>query len=208
MPTIQEQFGQAAINTFVDFCRADIRAVADLEAVEFAHVADPALRRYLAQTHYGARWLYKLGLSVLVQGDESIAHVRTQVIDYGSICEALLSDCILHGIRGNAMTGTKYLTKDGGPARAGNNIGWNAATAPAQITKRNFWWLIEVAGEEGILTPAQKGAVTKLRKLRNTVHITELATTQGHYYRTLAKLSLGTVQDVIAATRAYKVAHP
>jgi len=208
LPTIQEQFGQAAINAFVEFCRADIRSVVDLEANEFGHVADLALRRYLAQTFYGARWLYKLGLGVLVQGDEGIAHVRTQVIDYGSICEALLSDCVLHGIQRNAMTGNKYLTKDCRPVRGRNAIGWVPGTAHVEMKNRSFWWLIEVAGDEAVLTPAQKGAVTKLRKLRNTVHITELATTQAKYYRTLAKLALGTVHDTIAATRAYKLAHP
>lgn len=208
MATIQEQFGQASINAFVEFCRADIRSVAELEAVEFSHVADPALRGYVAQTFYGARWLYKLGLGMLVQGDEAIAHVRTQVIDYGSICEALLSDCLLHGIQHNAMTGTKHLTKDCRPINPRNVIGWVPATAQAKMKDRTFWWLIEVAGDEHVLTPAQKGAVTKLRKLRNTVHITELATTQAQYYRTLAKLSLRTVLDTNVATRAYKVAHP
>lgn len=208
MPTIQEQFGQAAIDAFVNFCRADIRPVADLEANEFSHVTDPALRQYLAQTFYGARWLYKLGLGVLVQGDEGIAHVRTQVIDYGSICEALLSDCLLHGIQRNAMIGSKYLTKDCRPVSGRNAIGWVPATAAAEMKDRSFWWLIEVAGEEAVLTSAQKGAVTRLRKLRNTVHITELATTQATYYRTLAKLALKTVHDTMAATRAYKIAHP
>ncbi len=208
LPTIQEQFGQAAIDAFVDFCRADIRPVPDLEANEFSHVSNPDLRRYLAQTFYGARWLYKLGLGVLVQGDEGIAHVRTQVIDYGSICEALLSDCVLHGIQRNAMNGNKYLTKDCRPVSGRNAIGWVPATAPAEMKNRSFWWLIEVAGEEAVLTPAQKGSVTKLRKLRNTVHITELATTQATYYRTLAKSALRTVHDTIAATRAYKLAHP
>lgn len=208
MPTIQEKFGQAAIDAFVEFCRADIRSVAELEADEFSHVTDQALRRYVAQTFYGARWLYKLGLGVLVQGDEAIAHVRTQVIDYGSICEALLSDCILHGIQHNAMMGTKYLTKDCRRVGSRNAIRWVPATAQTKMGNRTFWWLIEVAGDEGVFTPTQKGAVTKLRKLRNTVHITELATTQARYYRTLAKLSLKTVLDTNDAVRAYKVAHP
>lgn len=207
MSTIQEQFGQAAIDAFVKFCRADICAVADLETNEFLHVSDPALRRYLAQTFYGARWLYKLGLGVLVQGDEAIAHVRTQVIDYGSICEALLSDCILHGIQNNVMTGDKYLTKDCRPVGRWNVIGWTPATVQTEMKNRTFWWFIEVAGDEGILTPAQKGAVTKLRRLRNTVHITELATTRAKYYRTLAKIAHRTVHDTISATRNFKATH-
>jgi hypothetical protein len=68
------------------------------------------------------------------------------------------------------MTGNKYLTKDCRPVSGRNAIGWVAANAPAEMKKRSFRWLIEVAGEEAILTPPQKGAVTKLRKLRNTVH--------------------------------------
>ena len=208
LSNIQEQFGQAAIDAFVGFCRADIHSVADLEANDFSHIKDAALRKYVAQTFYGARWLYKLGLGVLVDGDEAIAHVRTQVIDYGSICEALLSDCILDGIQRNAMIGTKYLTTDCRQAGRRNSIGWIPATAQDEITKRSFWWHIEVAGDEQVLSSAQKGAVTKLRKLRNTVHITELATTQAQYYRTLAKTALKTVTQTNTAARAYKLALP
>lgn len=208
MATIQEKFGQAAIDSFINFCRADIRSTVQLERNEFAHVADVNLRRHLAQTMYGARWIYKLGLSVLAQDDEAIAHVRTQVIDYGSICETLLTDCILDGIQKNCLTGAKFQTHDCRPPSKRNRINWSPATAAREIKKRNFWWLIEVSGEETIVTPHLKGELTQLRQLRNTVHITELATVNQRYYRTLAKTALTTVTNTNEATRAYKLANP
>ncbi|MER8502273.1 hypothetical protein NKJ50_14800 [Mesorhizobium sp. M0115] len=68
------------------------------------------------------------------------------MIDCGSICEALLGDCILHGVIRND-----------------------------KMEKRTFQWRIEVAG--AIVTAPLKGSLTQLRNLRNTVHITKIATT-------------------------------
>lgn len=155
---------------------------------------------------YGARWLYKLGLGLLVDGDESIAHVRTQVIDYGSICEALLSDAILHGITRHVMNGTAYQTTN--CKQSGRAINWNAGVKANKIARRSFWWLIEVAADEAIVASHEKGLLTQLRNLRNTVHITELAASSQNYYRTLAKVSYNTVFRTITATKAFKQAHP
>lgn len=80
MTTIQHQFGQAAIDSIAAFCTADIKTVANYAAEEFSHVSNAQLRTALAKTMYGARWLYKLVLGLLVDGDKSIAHVRTQVL--------------------------------------------------------------------------------------------------------------------------------
>ena len=173
---------------------------------ELSHVTDNALRGALAKTMYGTRWLYKLGLSLLVDGDESIAHVRTQVIDYSSICEALLGDCILYGFNRNIFVGTAYQTVNN--LRAGARINWNTGNKAIKLKNRTFYWLIEVAGDEGIVTSHLKRSLTQLRHLRNTVHITNLAANNRSYYRTLAKLSFTTVYNMIAATKAWKQAHP
>ncbi|MCV9938264.1 hypothetical protein OIU35_18090 [Boseaceae bacterium BT-24-1] len=202
MTTFQHLFGQAAIDSIKTFSKADIKDVAALQADEFSHVSDAALRRSVAQTMYGSRWLYKLGLGLLVDGIESVAHVRTQVIDYGSICEALLGDCILHGINRNVMVGAGYRT-------SGNAaINWRNGPRAAKMDKRNFAWRIDVAAEEAIIDPQLRGHLTRLRNLRNTVHITKLATTRQQYYRVLAKSSYTTVHSTIAATKAYKAANP
>lgn len=86
---IQEQFGQAIIDAMASFAKKDIKDVAALEADEFSHVSDPAMRTALAETLYGTRWLYKLGLALLANNQEQFAHVRAQIIDYASVSEAL-----------------------------------------------------------------------------------------------------------------------
>lgn len=206
MSTIQHQFGQAAIDAVTEFCRADIKDVAALEADEFSHIRDVQLRRALARTFYGARWLYKVGLSLLIDGDEGTAHGRTQLIDYASVCEALLSDCILHGVTRGALIGQGYRTVDCKPP--GKVINWNKGSKADKMSKRQFFWLIEVAGEEHIVAPHTKGMLTTLRDLRNTVHITKLAATNTKYYRTLCKSALTTARQTIDATKAWKLAHP
>jgi hypothetical protein len=89
---IQELSGTTIIDAVRDFARADIFDVPQIERQFFSHVADAALRRTLVETLWGARWIYKLGLALLVQDEEQMAHVRCQVIDYRSVCEGLLHD--------------------------------------------------------------------------------------------------------------------
>ena len=91
---IQEQFGQEIILAMRNFAKADLNDVGAIEANQLSHVGDASLRRTLAETLYGTRWIYKLGLALLVRDEEQLAHVRCQVIDYGSICEGILSDMI------------------------------------------------------------------------------------------------------------------
>jgi len=201
---IQEQFGENVIGSFVNFCRADIAETSELQEGLFGHIEDADLRRYLAQTYYGARWLYKIGLGLLVDGDEAIAHVRTQVIDYGSICEAVLADSILFGKKNNLFKHKKHVTKDCGPASQKNMINWDKIIKSGSLQKMNFWWIIEVSEDEGIIDGKHKAVLNKLRALRNTVHVTELASRREAYFRTLAKNSFKTANETIDATKRYK----
>ncbi|MES0150641.1 hypothetical protein NKJ95_25945 [Mesorhizobium sp. M0012] len=97
------------------------------------------------------------------------------MIDCGSICEALLGDCILHGVIRND-----------------------------KMEKRTFQWRIEVAG--AIVTAPLKGSLTQLRNLRNTVHITKIATTSA--ITGLGNGLLHGVPETINSTKAWKAAHP
>jgi hypothetical protein len=89
------------------FARQDLGDPAEYEATYFQHVADSQLRTALAETMYGARSLYKLGLAFLVQDAEQLAHVRAQIFDYASICEGLLGEMIRHAITKNIVVGNK-----------------------------------------------------------------------------------------------------
>jgi hypothetical protein len=201
---IQEQFGQAMMTQVAIFAKTDIKSVAALAANEYSHIADADLRNALAQTHYGTRWLYKLGLALLVDGDESSAHVRTQIIDYGSVCESLLKDSVGHGIRGGHFTGIAHTTSQA--TRGGNSLNWN--NIDKTLKTRDYWWLIEVAQQERIVDAALAQELHRVRKMRNTVHLTYLAASNLRYVRSLAKRSLTTLSETIVATKAWKATHP
>jgi hypothetical protein len=195
---IQEQFGQTIIDAFAGFARADLENVAALEARLFHHVSNAPLKRRLAETLYGARWIYKLGLALLVANEEQMAHVRSQILDYGAVCEGLLHDMIDHALR-VGMTGTRYTYKNPrlltGPY----------PTTPTQITNQSFFWMIEVAKDEHIINHNLYLALDRLRLERNTVHV------HARGYRAFLNTSrwaFGLVERVARQTQGWKAANP
>lgn len=57
---------------------------------EFDFIEDIELRKRLAQEFYVARYIYKLGEALLVDGDRLHAHVKFQIVQYASIYEAII----------------------------------------------------------------------------------------------------------------------
>ena len=169
MSNIQELFGKAVIDSFRDFAKADLDDVDTLEADLFAHIGERTLRRNLAETLYGARWIYKLGLALLVRDEEQLAHVRTQIVDYSSVCEGVLSAMILHGLQKTHLQSQKYQYKD--IHRLRQPINWKVKNILNQISKQSFYWLIEVAIEENIVSADLGSRLHSMRKSRNTVHL-------------------------------------
>jgi hypothetical protein len=166
---IQENFGEAIIAAVIDFAKRDLSTVDQLTANEFAHVSDQGLRTTLAETFYGARWIYKLGLALLVRDVEQMAHVRTQVMDFGAVCEGLLSDSLLHALRTNRLCGQKYLYSDS--TNLTRPINWQVNNQLTQLSKQSFFWHIEVAHEENIINQGLFSRLHALRIERNTVHM-------------------------------------
>ncbi len=197
---VQENFGEAIISAVGGFARSDLRTVDDLKATEFAHVSDPNLQNTLAETFYGARWIYKLGLALLVKDAEQMAHVRTQVMDYGAVCEGLLSDAILHALQMNRMQGQRYLN-DGW----GHPINWQVQDLLAQISKQNFFWLINVAREARIIDQNLQASLHTMRKERNTVHMR--ARTHRAFLGT-SKALFDTVMETIQQTQTWRRQNP
>ena len=98
---IQEQFGQVIIDAVSQFAAIDLPTVASLESGAFSHVGDAQMRKRLCEVFYGARWIYKLGLALLVKNEQQTAHVRAQITDYGAVCEGVLVDMIDHSMNKN-----------------------------------------------------------------------------------------------------------
>lgn len=202
---IQEQFGEMLIGAFADFARADIKSVRDLEADEFSHVSDPDHRSNLARVHYGARWLYKLGLALLVQDEERAAHVRAQVVDYASIVEGLLSDAVAHAITAGYTVGDGYRYND--PDVQNHPINWNVKDVDAQLGKRSFWWLIRISQDFGIVQGELPKQLQYLRQDRNDVHLRQNAVGAAAYLGQ-SRRAFELMCRVITSTKAWKKTHP
>lgn len=202
---IQEQFGQTIIDAVDTFARKDIPTVDDFTNTTFAHIHSPAFRRKIAETFYGARWIYKLGLALLVKDVERSAHIRAQILDYGAVCEGVLSDALMYAIAGGHMNGNQYMYSVIGSTRHNHRINWNVQNKLRSLQERTFQWLIVVAQEEGIIDAALAGDLDKLRDARNGIHLGK--STPKAYLETSQKY-YKVVLDSCSATRLWKAAHP
>ena len=202
---IQARFGQQVIDAFTQFAREDLKTPAEYANDEFAHVADPGLRRNMSEVFYGVRWIYKVGLALLTKDVERAAHVRAQIVDYASIAEGLLSYCIGHAIRGGHVVGTSYEWRD--PDRQNNRIKWNLTNPEAALQKQSFWWLIRIAGDFKIIQPALQKELGRLRVQRNSVHVRHRATVGKTAYLNQSKRAFDTVVKVIQQTKRWRQQH-
>ena len=203
---IQEQFGQRVIDAFADFARSDLKTPTELANDEFSHVTDATLRRRLSEVFYGVRWIYKLGLALLTEDTERAAHVRAQIVDYASVAEGLLADCLAHAIRHGHTTGVAYTYKD--PDHQTRPIAWNPANPEPMLRRQSFWWFIRIAREFGIIREAQAGDLHWLRKQRNAVHLQERSALGRTAFLNQSRKAFTIATQTIRQTKAWKAAHP
>ncbi len=203
---IQEQLGQELIDSLARFAKRDIKSAAELEANDFAHVTDTNLRKALAETLYGTRWLYKIGLAVLADNEEQFAHVRSQLIDYASICESLLADMIVYAHKKGKLSGTQHKFRD---KRLTRPLTWDK-TDPLNKTVhfQNFEWRIIVAQESSIIPAKLATKLHGIRTQRNTVHLTLKVMMGVTYYSGIAKRANSAMLDLIKKTRQWKARNP
>jgi hypothetical protein len=206
---VPEQFGNAMIKAVREFAHNEIPDTVDLDENWFEHVKNVDTRNAICETYYGARWLYRIGLALLVSDIERFAHVRAQIIDYGSICEALLAEMIVHGLTIGIMTGTQYQYISATHIQK-NKITFH--TYRGGVAKQTFWWCIAVAKEESIIDEYLEKELIKLRDMRNTVHLTEKIKAQKINKRdyTLGEsaVALKTLEKTIYQTKSWFAKHP
>lgn len=203
---IQEQFGQQVIDAFAQFARSDLKSPDELENDEFSHVSDATLRRRLAEVFYGVRWIYKLGLALLTRDAERAAHIRAQIVDYASVSEGLLADCIAHAIRNGHTAGTGYMFRD--PDRQQLPIRWNTANPEPMLRRQSFWWMIRIAREFGIINADLEAELDWLRTQRNTVHLQERSAVGKIAFLNQSKRAFSAVTRAIRQTKTWKTARP
>jgi hypothetical protein len=199
---IQEHFGDTIICAIRQFASADVETVPQLEAQLLRHIEDANDRRVLAETRYGARWVYKLGLALLVRNEEQLAHVRAQVIDYAAVSEGLLRSMIEHALSRDIMRGQKH--KYSNISKSKCPIDWSNGISRG-LKGRNFFWYIGVSEEEGVIDSPLAKRLHDLRLERNTVHL------KSRTYKAFigtSKSAYGVLLDTVSQTQAWKHANP
>ena len=131
--------------------------------------------------------------------------MRAQVIDYSSICEALLADLIVQAYRKNKLAGAQQGYFD---VRQKRVMNWNAADPFLSVHSTTFEWRILVASESGIIDAALAAKLNTIRTRRNTVHLTLKVMTGVSYYAGLAKRTHESMHELIRQTAAWVVANP
>lgn len=201
---VQEQLGQAIVEAVTTFALKDVATPDELQTGIFKHIRDPQLRKCLAETLFGARWLYKLGLVTLVRNEQRAAHVRAQVVDYTAICEGILADSVCHGVYRKHFHGTWWKTDHQKP------LNWPSDTAGVrrEVRRRSLAWLVWVASEEGIVSTDLADDLTWLRKRRNAVHLAEMAAMQDKSYLSTSKKAYEVMHATAEATAHWKSMNP
>lgn len=204
--TIQQNFGQAVIDTLTTFARNGIPIPNQLDTTWFDHIQEKSIRDALSETLYGARWIYKIGLALQVNNNELYAHVRSQVIDYISISETLLAEMIIHAINKNHLKGSQWEFSDiPRPGKVSvRKIAWSRFKSRRHaIARQSFKWYIVVSKEEGIIDSTLAGTLEKMRGHRNSVHITEKAMNSSVYTLGNSAESFKVMQETINQTKKW-----
>lgn len=204
--TMQQQVGDALIESLKDRAREGLRSSSQLEEEEFAHIDNLRHRQDLARVYYGASWQYRLGLLLMATEEERATHVRAQIIDYASVVEGLLSDAVAHAIRHGFAVGDSWLFCD--PSAHKKRINWKVQSIDNQVGRQSFCWLVDVSAQFGIVSLGLVPRLHDMRRERNTVHLRQHSAIGKIAYTNQSKKAFETATECIAATKAWKNARP
>lgn len=168
---VKQAVGEHVIEALVMYVRLEIPMPSTLSKDWFFFVTDEKLRMTLSETLYGAMWVYRVGKVFATNREELQAHLRTQLINYGAICEAVLEYAVLQGAKQKALKGKKWGFRD---EKMTQKLKWGSP--PANLPKgTNFAWTIRIAIDEGVIQQDIETELTKLRELRNSIHLSKKA---------------------------------
>lgn len=194
--TIQEQLGDRFIAAFREVASHEIYDV-PYWCAELDHLALGDLKQTIAETIYGARWLYKLGLVFLTRDDEQNAHVRAQISEYSAATEAILTDMIVYAHDNSLLTGAQYNNDF-----KGNPVLWSHHSGKyTVIGKLGFAWITKVAHEEGIINSYLSTELNWLRNRRNEIH---LVSRSRYAFTPTSKRAYNALRNTINVTKAWK----
>ena len=185
---------------------------------QFSFVQDEKVREHLADEFYQTRFAYTLMQTLSLPMAKNKGIVKFQIIQYASICEALLNYTLETYFKDefeNRYAATTYVDF---PSALSTNTKITFESKPlylckAKTEKAKITWTAnpikaEFALEKGVLSQDTKDKYCALYDLRNNAHILKAATSD--YYPKLKEARAGyeLVFQFIAEIRAYFGANP
>lgn len=185
---------------------------------QFSFVQDDKVREHLADEFYQTRFAYTLMQTLSLPMAKNKGIVKFQIIQYASICEALLNYTLETYFKDEFESRYAATTYVDFPSALSTNTkitfeGKSLYLCKAKTEKAKITWTANptkaaFALEKGILSPDTKDKYCALYDLRNNAHILKAATTD--YYPKLKEASAGyeLVFQFIAEIQAYFEANP
>lgn len=126
----------------------ELDTICEIENKFFKFIKNNKMRHNLAAAFLGARYIFLLGKELKVRDELSRVMLRIQLLEYASICEAILNAIHWDWEKHNAQIGSNTQSK-----------------------KKSFYCLIEWAAQNNVITEKTKRKLHDLRSERNQVHI-------------------------------------
>lgn len=197
--TINEEIGGLILSLLTTYAKEGIASPEKLSIEVFGFIKDEKLQNNLAETLYGATWVYSIGKLLAKDKHELQSHLRTQIINYGAVCEAVLEYVILEGAKAKVLQGERWQYQD---EKMKQKLKWGSP--PANLPKgTNFSWCIAVAKDESIFDEEISKLAHKLRDSRNSIHLNKKALENIEYEPTQSKEAYQTLITVIEKSQLW-----
>lgn len=184
----------------------------------FSFLNDPTLEAHLGDAFYQARFMYKLMSALRLPFAKHKGIVKFQIVQYASICEAILDTAITTYFKSdaeqafavfeykkytNAVSKTTKITHDGVELSLCKLETKKGVLKRTRIDKKT-----EFAVSKGLFSQTIKDAVDSLYDLRNNIHILKAADSQYTPRLKEAKNAFILMQDFVAEVKAFYLSHP
>ncbi len=184
----------------------------------FSFLNNPALETHLGDAFYQARFMYKLMSALRLPLAKQKGIVKFQIVQYASICEAILDTAITSYFKNDAEKAfavSEYKKSSNAVSKAtkityeGTELSLCKLETKKGILKRTrIDKKTEFAVSKGLFSQATKDAVDSLYDLRNNIHILKAADSQYTPKLREAKEAFLLMRNFISEIKTYYFAHP
>lgn len=219
MPGLEKE----TITKIVSYCNRDLVPdesyntndlyPSDWFANYFSFVNKPKLQKQLGDAFYQARFMYKLMCALNFPLQKQRGIVKFQIIQYASICEAVLDTAItdFYKTEAEAEFGVVELHKENGIFAADVKLTKNGMVVytckekkkKGDLKRTRVDFKTQFAVKKGLLSQSLKERLDILYELRNNVHILKAAETEYNPKLREARDAFVLMMEVVAFVKQY-----